>query len=244
MAVPAAQWRACSCLFLLRRKNAPMTTRFSFWRALGATAALACAAAASLPAAAQAPSFGIKPLLAQASDAALDKLSQPGAFSSDAAIRIALPGAGHGGGGVGKLLDLAQQSGLTANLDAALNRAAEQAAAQAKPIFRAAIDRATLNDAIDIARSGSTGATDYLRKSTGAQVTTQLKPLVRNALQASGVLRQTAQLSSLGFDEARLSDYVAGKTADGIFTYVGREETRMRQDPIGTGTQLLKGLGF
>lgn len=220
-----------------------MTSRFSCWRALGATATLAYAALAAQPAAAQAPSFGIKPLLAQASDAALDKLSQPGAFSADSAIRIGLPGAA-GHGGVGKLLDLAQQSGLTGNLDAALNRAAEQAAAQAKPIFRAAIDRATLNDAIDIARGGSTGATDYLRKSTGAQVTTQLKPLVRNALQASGVLRQTAQLSALGFDEARLSDYVAGKTADGIFTYVGREETRMRQDPIGTGAQLLKGLGF
>ncbi len=220
-----------------------MTSRFSFWRALGATATLACAALAAQPAAAQAPSFGIKPLLAQASDAALDKLSQPGAFSADSAIRSGLPGAA-GHGGVGKLLDLAQQSGLSGNLDAALNRAAEQAAAQAKPIFRAAIDRATLNDAIDIARGGSTGATDYLRKSTGAQVTSQLKPLVRNALQASGVLQKTAQLSALGFDEARLSDYVAGKTADGIFTYVGREETRMRQDPIGTGTQLLKGLGF
>ena len=203
--------------------------------------AIVCAALAG-PAAAQLPSFGIKPLLGQASDAALDKLAQPGAFSSDAAIRIALPAAGHSN--VGKLLELAQQSGLSANLDAALNRAAEQAAAQAKPIFRAAIDRATLTDAIDIARGGPTGATDYLRRSTGAQIAAQLQPLVRGALQGSGVLQKTAQLSALGFDEARLTDYVAGKTADGIFTYVGREETRLRHDPIGTGTQLLKGLKF
>lgn len=208
---------------------------------LPAVAIVACAALA-LPAAAQLPSFGIKPLLGQASDAALDKLAQPGAFSSDAAIRIALPAAGHKN--VGKLLELAQQSGLSANLDAALNRAAEQAAAQAKPIFRAAIDRATLTDAIDIARGGPTGATDYLRKSTGPQIAAQLQPLVRSALQGSGVLQKTAQLSALGFDEARLTDYVAGKTADGIFTYVGREETRLRQDPIGAGTQLLKGLKF
>lgn len=203
--------------------------------------AIVCAALAG-PAAAQLPGFGIKPLLGQASDAALDKLAQPGAFSSDAAIRIALPAAGHSN--VGKLLELAQQSGLSANLDAALNRAAEQAAAQAKPIFRAAIDRATLTDAIDIARGGPTGATDYLRRSTGAQIAAQLQPLVRGALQGSGVLQKTAQLSALGFDGARLTDYVASKTADGIFTYVGREETRLRQDPIGTGTQLLKGLKF
>ncbi len=210
-------------------------------RALFHTAAIVCATAA-LPAAAQVPNFGIKPLLGQASDAALDKLSQPGAFSSDAAIRIALPGAGSKG--VGKLLELAQQSGLSADLDAALNRAAEQAAAQAKPIFRAAIDKATLNDAVDIARGGSTGATDYLRKSTGAQITAQLQPLVRAALQGSGVLQKTSQLQTLGFDEARLTDYVTGKTSDGIFTYVGREETRMRQNPMETGTQLLKGLKF
>lgn len=210
-------------------------------RNLFATTALACAAIA-LPAAAQMPSFGIKPLLGQASDAALDKLSQPGAFSSDSAIRIALPGAGNKN--VGKLLELAQQSGLSANLDAALNRAAEQAAAQAKPIFRAAIDKATLNDAVDIARGGSTGATDYLRKSTGSQITAQLQPLVRAALQGSGVLQKTSQLQALGFDEVRLTDYVAGKTSEGIFTYVGREETRLRQDPIGTGTQLLKGFKF
>ncbi|HAD84759.1 MAG TPA: hypothetical protein DCG71_07960 [Brevundimonas sp.] len=211
-------------------------------RTLFTTAAIVCAAAAALPAAAQAPSFGIKPLLGQASDAALDKLSQPGAFSSDAAIRIALPGAGNKN--VGKLLELAQQSGLSANLDAALNQAAEKAAAQAKPIFRAAIDKATLNDAVDIARGGSTGATDYLRKSTGAQITAQLQPLVRAALQSSGVLQKTSQLQALGFDEARLTDYVTGKTSDGIFTYVGREETRMRQNPMETGTQLLKGLKF
>jgi len=211
-------------------------------RTLITTAAIVCAATAALPAAAQVPNFGIKPLLGQASDAALDKLSQPGAFSSDAAIRIALPGAGNKS--VGKLLELAQQSGLSANLDAALNQAAEKAAAQAKPIFRAAIDKATLNDAVDIARGGSTGATDYLRKSTGAQITAQLQPLVRAALQSSGVLQKTSQLQALGFDEARLTDYVTGKTSDGIFTYVGREETRMRQNPMETGTQLLKGLKF
>ena len=34
-------------------------------------------------------------------------------------------------------------------------------------------------------------------------------------------------------DEAKLTDYVSNKTSDGIFTYVGREETRMRQNPLG-----------
>jgi hypothetical protein len=201
-------------------------------------ALLACAALVALPAAAQMPDLGIKSLLGRASDSALDRLAQPGAFSADDAIRIALPG----GKGVNGLMGLAGKAGLTGDLDAALNRAAEQAAAQAKPIFRAAIDKASFADAVAIARGGGTGATDYLRQNTGAEINARLLPLVRGALQSSGVMRQAPNLAAFGLNEGGLADYVARKTSDGIFTYVGREETRLRQDPIGAGRELLKGL--
>lgn len=206
-----------------------------FVRAAFAAAAFALASV-SAPALAQANP--VKSLVGQASDRALDQLAQPGAFSADAAIRIALPGAAKLGG----LLDLAHKAGVTGDINGSLNRAAEQAAAQAKPIFRAAIDRASFGDAVDIARGGDTGATDYLRKSAGGDVRAQLLPLVRTALQQTGVLKQTSQLSAVGFDEARLTDYVAGKTSDGIFTYVGREEAKLRKDPIGAGKSLLQGV--
>ena len=51
--------------------------------------------------------------------------------------------------------------------------------------------------------------------------------------------------TALGFDETRLSEYVAGKTSEGIFTDVGREETQLRIGPIGpigAGKSLLKGM--
>ena len=57
-------------------------------------------------------------------------------------------------------------------------------------------------------------------------------------------LTATSQLSSLGLTDAKLTDYVTQKTSDGIFTYVGREETRTRQDPAESGKALLKGLRF
>ena len=200
---------------------------------------LAVAVLCAAPAQAQAPANPVKALLGQASDQALDQLARPGAFSADEAIRIALPG----GAKLGNVLDLASKAGLTGDINGSLNRAAEQAAAQAKPIFRAAIDKATLSDAVAITRGGDTGATDYLKKTAGGEVQAQLLPLVRTALQQSGVLgQQAAQLSALGFDEARLSDYVAGKTSEGIFTYVGREETKLRKDPVGAGKSLLKGV--
>lgn len=207
-----------------------------------ATLALAlCLAVAAGPARAQLSGASIKGLLGNASDAALDKLSQPGAFSTDDAIRIGLPGKADQLSG---LLKLGEKAGLTGDVSGSLNRAAEQAAAQAKPIFRGAIDRMSMKDAIGIGTGGDTGATDYLRKSSGAAIRAKLLPLVKAALERSGVMRQSSLLSSVGMSGDRLADYVAGKTSDGIFTYVGREETRARQDPVGTGRQILKGLGY
>jgi hypothetical protein len=204
-------------------------------------AALAASMLAALPAAAQFSGDGLKNVLGNASDAALDKLSKPGAFSADDAIRIALPGQSKG---VGDLLKLADRAGVTNDIGGSLNRAAEQAAAQAKPIFRNAIDRLSLKDTVGIATGGNTAATDYLRKSSSSEILAKLTPLVKAALAQSGVLRQTSQLSSLGLTEEKLTGYVAQKTSDGIFTYVGREETQMRQNPVESGRAILKGLKF
>jgi hypothetical protein len=185
---------------------------------------------------------GIKGMLKDASDAALDKLSKPGAFSADDAIRITLPGAS--GKGVGDLMKLADKAGLTKDISGSLNHAAEQAAAQAKPIFRAAIDRASLKDAAGVVTGGNTAGTDYLKKTSGTEITAKLTPLVKAALSQAGVLQQTSQLSSFGMTPDKLIGYVTSKTSDGIFTYVGREETKMRQNPMESGKTLLKGLKF
>ncbi len=201
--------------------------------------ALACAAVAA-PVHAQVSADGLRGVLANASDAALDKLSKPGAFSADAAIRIALPGTK----GLGDVMKLTDRAGLTNDIDGSLNRAAEQAAGEAKPIFRAAIDRIDLKDAVGIGTGGDTAATDYLRRTSGREITAKLVPLVSAALARSGVLQQTSQLAQFGMTDAKLTDYVATKASDGIFTYVGREEKRMRQNPVESGKALLKGLKF
>ncbi len=204
-------------------------------------AALTALSFVTVPASAQLSADSIKGVLANASDAALDRLSQPGAFSADDAIRIALPGQSKG---VGDLMKLADRAGVTKDLSGSLNHAAEQAASQAKPIFRAAIDRLSTKDMVGIATGGKTAATDYLRKSSGGEIVAKLAPLVRSALQAAGVMQQASQLSSLGLTDAKLTDYVTQKTSDGIFTYVGREETKARDNPLETGRAVLKGLKF
>ncbi len=203
--------------------------------------ALGTLALAVIAAPVHAQGNSIKGMLGNASDAALDKLSQPGAFSADSAIKIVLPGQAEKLSGLMKLTD---KAGLTNDISGSLNHAAEQAASEAKPIFRSAIDKASLNDAVTIAMGGNTGATDYLKKTSGPEIAAKLLPLVKAALDKSGVLKNASTLSSIGWDEKKLTDYVTGKTSDGIFTYVGREETKMRADPMSTGKEMLKGLKF
>jgi hypothetical protein len=184
------------------------------------------AARAQLPGMTGTPAKGI---LGKASDAALDKLSKPGAFAADSAIRIALPGQASALGGVMKF---ANQAGVGGDISTGLNDAAGQAAGAAKPIFRAAIDKMTVQDAVGIGTGGATAATGYLKRSAGTEIKAQITPLVRTALGNTGVLKQSSKLAGLGFTEDKLIDYVSQKTADGIFLYMGREETSIRQNPM------------
>jgi hypothetical protein len=191
----------------------------------------AIAAALLLPTAVMAQS-ALSPtsLLGKASDSALDKLSKPGAFAADDAIRIGLPGPLNKLGG---LASMANRAGLTGDITGSLNAAAGAAAAEAKPIFRSAIDNMSVTDMAGVVTGGGTAATDYLKSSAGDEVNAKLAPLVRSALTSAGVFKQSAQLSSLGMTPDTINDYVTQKTADGIFTYIGREEENLRANPLG-----------
>ena len=223
----------------MTHRTMPATHRARLWivtLAIGAAASITAAPSAH----AQLSGDGMKGMLGNATDAALDKLSKPGAFSADDAIRITVPGAK----GLGDLMKLTDRAGVTNDITGTLNRAAEQAAGEAKPIFRSAIDRMSMKDAVGIGTGGNTGATDYLRRSSGSEITAKIVPLVQAALAKSGVFQQTSSLSAVGMNQSKLTDYVAKKTSDGIFTYIGREETQIRQNPMESGKAILKGLKF
>ena len=91
------------------------------------------------------PKSGVKGLIGNASDGALDKLAVPGAFYADTAVRILLPGAN--GKLASKLFGMGDRLGLTTNLTKSLNDAGGKAAGEAKPVFRAAIDNLRWSDA-------------------------------------------------------------------------------------------------
>lgn len=126
----------------------------------------------------------------------------------------------------------------------AMNRAAERAAASAKPIFLDAIRRITIDDARGILTGGETAATEYFRERTEEGLTTAFAPIVQEATSEFGVTRQYKDLvRGLPFGNAQgldIDEYVVGKTLDGLFYVLGEEERKIRKDPAARITAILR----
>jgi hypothetical protein len=79
--------------------------------------------------------------------------------------------------GLGKLAD---------NVILSLNRAAEDAAVQAKPIFVSAIKQMTLTDVTNILLGNQDAATQYFKRTTTLQLSAKFKPVVQTSLNKVG----------------------------------------------------------
>ena len=128
-----------------------------------------------------------------------------------------------------------------------MNRAAEDAAKEALPIFTSAITGMTLSDAIGIVRGPENAATQYLSRTTTSQLKDAFLPVVRRSLEKVNATRAweaavTAynQIPFVKKQNTNLPDYVTGKAIDGMFTMVAKEELKIRKDPAGRTTDLLK----
>lgn len=210
------------------------------------------AAVLSVPLAGRAQAQGIGGTLAgilgQATDGALNHLVQPGAFYNDEAIRIGLPLLGGTGGLLGSAMKAGRKFGLLDGFTRKLNDAAGKAAGEAKPIFRTAINDLSFTDVPGIV-SQNDGGTRYLRTSAGDELETKLRPLVDTALGNLGAFKQldkltgrTGILAASGISRDGLGKSVTSQALNGIFRYIGTEETNLRSDPLGKAGSLLKGI--
>lgn len=128
-----------------------------------------------------------------------------------------------------------------------MNRAAEQAAPLAKPIFTDAVTNMTFDDAKKILDGGDTAATDYFQGKTRDQLATAFKPEVEKTMSQVGVTTQykelVGQYTTLPFVKVPafdLDDYVVGKSLDGLFHTLAQEEQKIRTDPAARVTGLLQ----
>ena len=186
---------------------------------------------------------GLKQALAIGTQNSTSRLSVVDGFFADAAVKILMPPEAQQ---VEKTL---RQFGLGSLVDKtilSLNRAAEDAAKSATPIFTNAIKQMTINDALSILQGGDFAATNYFKEKTTASLTAAFKPVIDQSLNKVDATKYWSDLFTT-YNKfatkkvpADLSAYVTQKAIDGIFYEVGLEEQKIRQDPTARVTDLLK----
>lgn len=142
-----------------------------------------------------------------------------------------------------------------------MNRAAEDAAGEAKPIFINAIKNLTIADATSILfGSSKTGATDYLRKGTYNDLTTAFAPKINASLDkklvgtmsttdswnvlitaynkvAKSFVGRAAKMTPVN---PNLGAYVTEQALNGLFITVGNEEAQIRENPAARVSSVLQ----
>src|SRR5688572_1020385 len=128
-----------------------------------------------------------------------------------------------------------------------LNRGAEDAAKQAKPIFVSAIKSMTIQDAWAILKGEDNAATEYLKRTTSTQLKDAFKPVIQNSLNKVNATKYYGELvtryNKIPLVERvnpNLDDYATDKAIEGLFVMVAKEEKNIRKDPVARTTELLK----
>jgi hypothetical protein len=128
-----------------------------------------------------------------------------------------------------------------------INRAAEDAAKDAKDIFVSAIQAMTVKDAINIVNGADDAATQYLKRTTTRQLKAKFRPVIKASLDKVNATKYWTDLIStynkIPFVEKvnpDLTDYVTDKAIDGLFVMIAKEELKIRKDPVARTTELLK----
>jgi hypothetical protein len=128
-----------------------------------------------------------------------------------------------------------------------LNRAAEDAATSAKPIFVNAIKEMTFSDALGILMGPKNGATTYLHDKTYSPLYGEFHPVIVNSLNKFNAIDYWADAvnayNKIPFVEKvnpSLDQYVTDKALDGLFSMVEKKELQIRTDITSRTTALLK----
>lgn len=180
---------------------------------------------------------GIKETLRTSTDRASAGLSQKGAFN------LQLPAAAQ------PVASSLRQFGLGSyvdQLEEAMNRGAEQAVVEAAPVFKQAISKMTVNDALGIVRGGDTAATDYFQGQTEYALRQRYQPIVEENLRKTGFYDQYKSMLAV-YDNLPVASkpsldlerYVIDSSMATLFSRIGEEEALIRKDPVARGSILI-----
>ena len=187
---------------------------------------------------------GVRAALERGADSAVSLLGKPGGFLDNPQVRIPLPGALKS---AASMLRMIGQQHRVDDLVNSMNRAAEAAVPAARPLLLDAVHAMSVEDAIRIVRGSDTSVTDFFAGKTRAPLGEKFLPIVTAetakvslAAKYDAVASKGSTLGLVKPEDANVEKYVTRKALDGLYFMIGEEEKKIRADPVGTGSAILK----
>jgi hypothetical protein len=187
---------------------------------------------------------GLKEALIKGISTGSDLASRVDGYFKNPEIKIPFPPE------VKKVEDKLRQLGFNNDVDRfilTLNRGAEEAAKEAKPIFITAIKSMTIQDAWGILKGEQDAATQYLKRTTSLALKEKFKPVIQNALNKvnatkyyGDIVNTYNQIPFVQDVNPDLNEYATEKAMEGLFIMIAKEEKNIRENPIARTTELLK----
>jgi hypothetical protein len=201
---------------------------------------------------------GLKEALTTGAKNSAQRLAAENGYYNDLAIKILLPDEAKVI--VDNISKLPGGDKLVQDVILRINRAAEDAAKEAAPIFVSSITQMTISDAFNILKGEDNAATQYLRRTTYSQLYALYKPKIQSSTEkkiiggistkdswntltgkwntlANSVAGRIAGLKPVNTD---LDDYLTNKALNGLFLKVEGEELKIRKDVSARTTALLQ----
>ncbi len=188
--------------------------------------------------------MGLKEALQLGTTKGINVLNQTDGYFKNAVIKVLMPKEAQ------KVANTLNDIGLGSLVDKAvlsMNRAAEDAAVAAKPIFISAIKDMTIADAWTILRGDDNAATNYFKAKTSQNLYNAFKPKIETSLDKVGATRHYGDVmdryNQIPFVQpvnTDLSDHVTNKAIDGLFHMIEKEEKNIRTNFSARVTDLLR----
>jgi hypothetical protein len=187
---------------------------------------------------------GIRAALERGATSAVALLGKADGFAGNPLVRIPLPGFLNE---IAKVAKYTGQQGKVDELVTAMNRAAEAAVPEAKTLLVNAVKGMSVSDAKRVLTGGEGSVTAFFAEKTRSALSTKFLPIVTKATDKVALAEKynalAGKASGIGLlnkEDANIQQYVTGKTLDGLYLMIGEEEKKIRRDPIGTGSAILK----
>jgi hypothetical protein len=187
---------------------------------------------------------GLKEALAIGADKGAQQASREDGYWGNPKLRIPFPPE------VQRVEQRLRQIGLGSEVDRfvlSLNRGAERAAVEAKPVFINAIKAMTIQDAWNILRGEKDAATQYLIRTTSPELKSRFQPIMSQALQEVNATRYYGDLVTTynripGVQrvDPDLESYATERAIQGLFLLIAEEELNIRENPVARTTDLLR----